>query len=68
MCGHLSKSQNMHKTSCTVLRPTEKNKCVSGNGTENFKYGRHTYLFFLLFLGDKYNFMHFERRNAFLNA
>ena len=24
----------------------QKNRCVSGNGSENFRYGRHTYVFF----------------------
>ena len=28
-----------------MIRPNEKNKCVSGNGFENFRYGRHTYFF-----------------------
>ena len=28
-----------------LLRPNKKNKCVSGNGYENFRSGRHTYSF-----------------------
>ena len=34
--------------SCNIaifLRPNKKNKCVSGNGSENFRLGRHTYFF-----------------------
>ena len=27
------------------LKIKSKNKCVSGNGSENFIYGRHTYFF-----------------------
>ena len=44
------------------------NKGVSGNGTENFRQGRRTCLFLLFFFLEKYNFMHFERRNACQNA
>ena len=48
------------------LRPNKKNKCVLGNGSENF---RHTYIFFIFFFsGKKYNVMHFERQIAFQNA
>ena len=28
-----------------VIRPNKKNKCVSGNGSENFRLGRQTYFF-----------------------
>ena len=37
-----------------------KNRCVPGNGSENFSLGRHTFFF-----SGKYDFLHFERRNAF---
>ena len=40
---------------------------VSGNESENFRQGRHTY-FFLFFFSEKNNFMHFERHFAFQNA
>ena len=39
-------------------------KCVSGNESDNFRLGRHTF-----FLKKKtHNFMHFERHFAFQNA
>ena len=50
---------------CLKLRPNKKNKCVSGNGSDNFRY-----IFFLtiFFLVKKSNDMHFERHFAFQNA
>ena len=30
----------------TFLVPNKKNKCVSGNGSENYRQGRHSYFFF----------------------
>ena len=46
-----------------------KNKCVSGNESENFKQCRYTCFFLkFVFLEQKYNFMHFERHFAFQNA
>ena len=38
-----------------------KNNCVSGNG-------KHIYFLIIFFSEKIYNFMHFERRNAFQNA
>ena len=32
---------------CSFSLGQIKNKCVSGNGSENFRKGRHTYFFFL---------------------
>ena len=37
-----------------------KNLCVSGNGSEHFRYGKHTCFFLLLFFLEKIKFMHFE--------
>ena len=39
------------------IRPNKKNNCVSGkgNGSENFRWGRHTYIL------NNINFMHYER-------
>ena len=45
-----------------------KKKCVSGNMSENFRYGRHTFILKKKILEKKYNFMHFERHFAFQNA
>ena len=28
-----------------LVGPNQKNKCVSGHGSENFRLGRHTYFF-----------------------
>ena len=43
-----------------VLRPN-KNICVSGNGSENFREGRHTRFLFNFFPKTNNNsFMHFE--------
>ena len=32
-----------------LIRPNKKNKCVSGNGSENFRWGRHTYFYFFIY-------------------
>ena len=54
----------LFKVLLIFIRPNEKNKCVSGNRSENL--GRvGTHIFFIFFSGEKYNFMHFERQNAF---
>ena len=47
------------------LRPDQKNKSVSGNGSEILGRGRHTYFFLKFFFWKKYNFMHFERHLPF---
>ena len=40
--------------------------CVSGNEPENFRLGRHTYFSLKNFFLEKiYDFIHFERLNAF---
>ena len=36
--------------------------------SENFRYGRHTFILKKKILEKKYNFMHFERHFAFQNA
>ena len=44
-----------------------KNKCVSVTGL-NFLGRIGTHIFFIYFVLEKYNFMHFERQFAFQNA
>ena len=34
---------SLSKTLYPLLRPNKKNKCVSGNMSENFRWGRHTF-------------------------
>ena len=36
-----------------ILRPNKKNKCISGNGSENFRLGRHTCFFYIFFFLEK---------------
>ena len=40
---------------CFFSRPNKKNICVSGNWSENFRLGRHTYFFKIIFLFRKKN-------------
>ena len=54
------KSKINFESSINLIGPNKKNKCVSGNGSENFRQGRHTYFLIIFFSGKKYNFMHFE--------
>ena len=37
----------------TWVSPNKKNKCVSGNGSENFRQGMHTYFFLTIFFLEK---------------
>ena len=68
MCKHCLLTFNVEhilKHVVVTIRPNNQ-KCVSGNKSETFGQGRHTYFFQLFFFLEF--FMHFERHYAFQNA
>ena len=64
----LRKTKNCYK-STNIIRLNKKNKCVLGNGSENFREGRHIFLFFnYFFFGKNIILCILKGKIAFQNA